>query len=122
MAMEIRAVHGARLRTVASRMDRAVIRDAAHADAGNHRGGTRYVGPAARTTACGAAVASGAPRARHDSRRRPLRAHRAARRDGRRHPRFLGVVMRITHGRVTLALHELARKDGPSLLLLHGLY
>ena len=30
--------------------------------------------------------------------------------------------MRITHGRVTLALHELARKDGPSLLLLHGLY
>ena len=30
--------------------------------------------------------------------------------------------MRLTHGRVTLELHELARRDGPSLLLLHSLY
>jgi len=31
-------------------------------------------------------------------------------------------VMRIKHGRVTLELHELARRDGLPLLLLHGLY
>jgi len=31
-------------------------------------------------------------------------------------------MMQITHGRITLALHELARTDGPSLLLLHALH
>jgi pimeloyl-ACP methyl ester carboxylesterase len=31
-------------------------------------------------------------------------------------------MMRIKHGRVTLALHELARREGLPLLLLHGLY
>jgi pimeloyl-ACP methyl ester carboxylesterase len=30
--------------------------------------------------------------------------------------------MRIIHGRVSLALHELARRPGPSLLLLHALF
>jgi pimeloyl-ACP methyl ester carboxylesterase len=30
--------------------------------------------------------------------------------------------MRIKHGRVVLALHELARRPGPSLLLLHALF
>jgi pimeloyl-ACP methyl ester carboxylesterase len=30
--------------------------------------------------------------------------------------------MRIQHGRVTLELHELVRRDGPALLLLHGLF
>ena len=30
--------------------------------------------------------------------------------------------MRITHGRVTLELHELARREGPTVLLLHALY
>ena len=30
--------------------------------------------------------------------------------------------MRIKHGRVTLALHELSRRDGPALLLLHALF
>ena len=30
--------------------------------------------------------------------------------------------MRIKHGRVTLELHELARRDGPALLLLHALF
>jgi pimeloyl-ACP methyl ester carboxylesterase len=30
--------------------------------------------------------------------------------------------MRITHGRLTLELHELARREGPALLLLHALY
>lgn len=30
--------------------------------------------------------------------------------------------MRITHGRVTLELHELAQRQGPALLLLHALY
>lgn len=30
--------------------------------------------------------------------------------------------MRIKHGRVTLALHELSRRDGPALLLLHELF
>jgi pimeloyl-ACP methyl ester carboxylesterase len=31
-------------------------------------------------------------------------------------------MMRITHGRMTLELHELARRNGPALLLLHALY
>jgi pimeloyl-ACP methyl ester carboxylesterase len=30
--------------------------------------------------------------------------------------------MRITHGRIALELHELARREGPSLLLLHALF
>lgn len=30
--------------------------------------------------------------------------------------------MRIQHGRVALELHELARREGPALLLLHALY
>jgi pimeloyl-ACP methyl ester carboxylesterase len=30
--------------------------------------------------------------------------------------------MRITHGRITLELHELTRREGPALLLLHALY
>ena len=30
--------------------------------------------------------------------------------------------MRIKHGRVTLELHQFARREGPPLLLLHGLY
>ena len=30
--------------------------------------------------------------------------------------------MRIKHGRVSLELHELVRRDGPALLLLHALY
>jgi pimeloyl-ACP methyl ester carboxylesterase len=30
--------------------------------------------------------------------------------------------MRIRHGRLALELHELARRDGPALLLLHALY
>ena len=30
--------------------------------------------------------------------------------------------MRLTHGRITLELHELARGTGPALLLLHALY
>lgn len=31
-------------------------------------------------------------------------------------------MMRIKHGRVSLELHQLARREGPALLLLHGLY
>jgi pimeloyl-ACP methyl ester carboxylesterase len=30
--------------------------------------------------------------------------------------------MRITHGRISLELHTLARRDGPTLLLLHALF
>ncbi|MBI1814537.1 MAG: alpha/beta hydrolase [Deltaproteobacteria bacterium] len=30
--------------------------------------------------------------------------------------------MRVTHGRVTLELHEVTQRDGPALLLLHALY
>jgi pimeloyl-ACP methyl ester carboxylesterase len=30
--------------------------------------------------------------------------------------------MRIEHGRITLELHELARREGPALLLLHALF
>ena len=62
-----------------------------------------------------------AARARDRRRRRALRPHGAARRDGAADPRLPRRLMRIHHARTAIELHELAHGDGLPLLLLHAL-
>ena len=62
-----------------------------------------------------------ASRARDRRRRRSLRSHGAPARDGAGDPRLPGELMRLRHARIELELHELSRRDGPALLLLHAL-
>src|SRR5262249_24458560 len=95
--------------------------DAAGAHAGDHRFGERHLGPAAAGHPRGASRLRPDARTAHRRRRRALRSHRTTPGDGSACPRVSGVLMRLTHGRITLELHQLAQASGPTVLLLHAL-
>src|SRR5262249_3278934 len=119
VALARRSAYAVWLRPVASGLDRSCIRHPACADAGARRLRGRYVGPASGSHSVDTPGARAPARTLHRSGGGALRPRRAAGGDGERHPRLPGNVMRITHGRIELELHELARRDGPRLLLLH---
>src|SRR5437867_9509992 len=120
MGLEGGSPRGARIRSVEARVDGARMACAAGTDAGRDRVGARHVGTASRDGARAAPGERPAARARDGRGRGALRPHRAARRPRGGAP-GLPRAMKITHGHLSLVLHDLRPGAGDPLLLLHEL-